>query len=295
MKPTLRSRVSLNSDRMIKTIKPMVATLKPLLSTSRAEANRAYDQRRAENNEYRRWYDLKRWKDLREHILVRDLYTCQATGAMLTGKHPAADSPVVDHIKPHRGDPDLFWDPNNLRAVAKHWHDSVKQAMEKGGKARAHPDWLKPSLIPLTIVCGPPASGKTTYAKKHAGPNDLIIDLDMIAAELSWQDGHNWDREQYLGPALFRRNDLLGSLAVPGKHSAAWFTIGEPSARKRAWWENKLKPTSIIILDTPAATCIERIEADPKRPHESNKAELARWHRLYQPRPGEIRVDAGAR
>lgn len=275
----------------LKTIKPMVATLKPVISMSRYEANKAYDQKRTEDTVYRRWYDTKAWKDLRQRILVRDLYTCQATGVMLTGKAPEPNSPVVDHIKPHRGDPDLFWDPDNLRAVCKQWHDSIKQAMEKGGRAKPHPDWLRPSAIPLTIICGPPASGKTTYAKTHAGPNDLIIDLDLIAAELSWQDGKSWDRERYLGPAIFRRNDLLGSISNSTQYQAAWFVIGEPSARKRAWWENKLEPKQIIVLETPASVCLERIEADPDRPQESNKEELKRWSRLYRPRPGEVRLE----
>ncbi len=31
---------------------------------------------------------------------------------------------VVDHIKPHRGDPKLFWDRNNWQSLCKRHHDS---------------------------------------------------------------------------------------------------------------------------------------------------------------------------
>ncbi len=46
------------------------------------------------------------------------------------GKYPADDSPVVDHIKPHRGDETLFWDPSNLQTVSKAYHDSEKQKQD---------------------------------------------------------------------------------------------------------------------------------------------------------------------
>jgi len=40
---------------------------------------------------------------------------------------------VVDHIKPHRKDPDLFWNSDNWQSLCKHCHDSHKQRAEKSG------------------------------------------------------------------------------------------------------------------------------------------------------------------
>ena len=40
---------------------------------------------------------------------------------------------VVDHIKPHKGDYDLFWDESNWQSLCKHCHDSHKQRLENGG------------------------------------------------------------------------------------------------------------------------------------------------------------------
>jgi 5-methylcytosine-specific restriction protein A len=39
---------------------------------------------------------------------------------------------VVDHIKPHRGNKDLFWDENNWQAMAKICHDR-KTTTRDGG------------------------------------------------------------------------------------------------------------------------------------------------------------------
>jgi len=98
----------------------------------RAEAERARDRARVEGNNLRRLYRTKRWRDLRLVILTRAGWMCQgcAVPHLLVGKAPAPDSPVVDHIEPHRGNLALFWDECNLQAVCKRFHDTEKQAAE---------------------------------------------------------------------------------------------------------------------------------------------------------------------
>jgi len=105
----------------------MPPRLRPMPQVNSAEEGAA---RRSKD-----WLNTARWQRLRLKVLKRDEYTCQQTGMLLSGKHPAANSPVVDHIEPHRGDPDLFWDEENLQSVTKEWHDRVKQSMEKRGLA----------------------------------------------------------------------------------------------------------------------------------------------------------------
>ena len=39
---------------------------------------------------------------------------------------------VIDHIRPHRGDPLLFWDQTNWQPLCKPCHDGAKQQLEKG-------------------------------------------------------------------------------------------------------------------------------------------------------------------
>jgi 5-methylcytosine-specific restriction protein A len=43
---------------------------------------------------------------------------------------------VVDHIKPHRGDRDLFWDVKNWQSLCSRCHDSVKQSEERLGYSK---------------------------------------------------------------------------------------------------------------------------------------------------------------
>ncbi len=40
---------------------------------------------------------------------------------------------TVDHIKPHRGDPRLFWSVQNLQSLTRECHSGAKQKFEKTG------------------------------------------------------------------------------------------------------------------------------------------------------------------
>lgn len=115
----------------LKSIRPRLGTIGARFA-SQSHDGKERDRQRSAAALWRAWYKTARWQALRRHILKRDLYTCQRTGVLLTGRHPAPNSPVVDHIKPHRGDPELFWDEKNLMAVSKAYHDSEKQKAEQG-------------------------------------------------------------------------------------------------------------------------------------------------------------------
>lgn len=92
---------------------------------------RAQDRERDRVKPWRSWYRSKRWYALRSMVLKRAGYVCEQTGVPLIGKAGAPDSPVIDHVREHKGNPVLFWDEGNLQAVSKRWHDSEKQRLER--------------------------------------------------------------------------------------------------------------------------------------------------------------------
>jgi 5-methylcytosine-specific restriction protein A len=65
----------------------------------------------------RRGYN-HRWRKVRAAYLRRHplCVKCLAEGRYVTAT-------VVDHIKPHRGDPHLMWDVSNYQALCKPCHD----------------------------------------------------------------------------------------------------------------------------------------------------------------------------
>lgn len=76
-------------------------------------------------------YAHRRWRNLRQAHLEKEplCRMCHAKGRVRLAT-------IVDHIDPHKGDMVKFYNPRNLQSLCKWHHDSVKQAMEKGGTPR---------------------------------------------------------------------------------------------------------------------------------------------------------------
>lgn len=76
-----------------------------------------------------------------------------------------------DHIVPwSHGGRDTV---NNIRRACKHCNSSRSDRIISGYPATIH------------AVIGPPGAGKTTYARNHAEPGAIILDMDQMAAALA--------------------------------------------------------------------------------------------------------------
>jgi len=215
---------------------------------------------------------------LREHPLCA---ICMEQGLITAGE-------VVDHIIPHKGDYELFWDETNWQTLCKRCHD-VKTATEDGGfgaTPRYRPNNLLPSLVSLTIICGPPGSGKSTLANERANGHDLVIDLDAIKAQLTGTLIYERQDEKAWNAAIVKRNQILYDLGRKRIGKQAFFIIGAPTIAERQWWREALKPVEVIVLETPIETCIERIKADDRRPPEVKLKHIEAvksWWQRYKP------------
>jgi len=71
-----------------------------------------------------------RWRKARRSFLLRNplCARCAAKGIV-------RQATVVDHIVPHKGDPDLFWDEKNWQPLCEECHN-IKTATEDGGFGR---------------------------------------------------------------------------------------------------------------------------------------------------------------
>lgn len=81
---------------------------------------------------WRKWYKTAEWRALRWDVLVAANFTC----VMCRRVFESAQL-VGDHIKPHRGDRDLFFDRQNLQCLCAICHNRDKQREE-----RTDPSWM---------------------------------------------------------------------------------------------------------------------------------------------------------
>jgi len=80
-------------------------------------------------SQYPKLYGSKTWYRLRNHQLAAAPLCayCEAQGLTVAAS-------IVDHIRPHHGNINLFSDPKNLQSLCKRCHDSHKQRLEKTGR-----------------------------------------------------------------------------------------------------------------------------------------------------------------
>lgn len=176
----------------------------------------------------------------------------------------------IDHIIPlDQGGPDTDANCQGLCET----HHNIKTASET--HYTAYPTWVKPSAIPVTIVCGPPCSGKTTHVRENAEPQDIIIDFDDIVEA---QTGERYPSgKDHLGAAIRERNARLGQLST-ARHGRAWFIVTAAHPDQRAWWAQLLGGT-VMVIDAGEQECLRRNE-ERRTPWLSDV--ITAW---YRPKP----------
>lgn len=86
------------------------------------------DRRRNVANPLRALYFTTRWRRLRWEVLVAAAFTCARCGRV----EGETRRLVADHINPHRGIEERFWDRGNLQCLCASCHSGAKQREEQG-------------------------------------------------------------------------------------------------------------------------------------------------------------------
>ena len=79
-----------------------------------------------------RLYDNQRWRKVRRmHLAEHPMCVmCERQGRVTAAT-------VVDHIVPHEGNADLFWDMSNWQSLCYACHNSIKKQQELYGYSQA--------------------------------------------------------------------------------------------------------------------------------------------------------------
>ena len=224
-----------------------------------------YDRRRG--SAASRGYD-RRWQRLRTMVLASSPLC-----VMCLAENRVTPATEVDHIRPLADGGDHSED--NLQPLCKS-HHSRKTARDV---RRRHQGAI---TVPVTIITGPPGAGKTTYVNERRQWGDLVVDVDAIYAALS---GLPWyEKPDVLLPFVLEARDaILDRLHGEAALRHAWIITSEADRTELERLKQRYNAT-LLAIETPAAECLRRIAADPRR---AGKVEqwrpiVERWWATYR-------------
>lgn len=128
----------------------------------------------------------------------------------------------------------------------------------------------------ITVVWGPPASGKSTFVQEHRSANSLTFDFDHIMQALSGLALHH-KNPALVGLVLQVRGLVLEALASDPGVEDAWII----TTRLSEDLQEALAGLDVQyhLMDTDKETCLERVDADPDRADvaEETKSVIEEW------------------
>jgi hypothetical protein len=210
-------------------------------------------------------YNSPEFAAWRSIVIARAGGQCEAVvDGQRCPKAKPTDRVYADHIVELKDGGSLL-DPNNGQCLCASHHE-IKTADVRRYRADlgslTKPNLPRPSCQ-VKLICGPPAAGKSTFVRTHAGPDDIVVDLDMIAR----QCGMGRDRPGATRALLLLRNQRLALLAHEPHDRVAWVIIGAPSKELRLWWCSALGvlPADMVVLVPTRTELRHRVMNDPDR------------------------------
>lgn len=120
----------------------------------------------------------------------------------------------------------------------------------------------------LTVVTGPPCSGKSTYAWENAKPGDVVVDFDRIAQALGSGDPHD-------------HGDAVRWVAIAARRAAINRAIIEHHNGATVWIVHTRIPQADMDRYVKAGAEIVTLKVDSEELHRRADAERpGLWHKL---------------
>lgn len=112
----------------------------------------------------------------------------------------------------------------------------------------------------LTVITGPPCSGKTTYIRQRAKPGDITVDFDAIAQALGSPVSHGHDRAIWKVAIEARTAAIKAAVGQHQQGATAWIIDSRPTQATRRHYLDA--GARIVSLSATAGELHRRADQD---------------------------------
>jgi predicted kinase len=143
----------------------------------------------------------------------------------------------------------------------------------------------------VTLVAGPPCSGKSTYVAQRFEQGDLLIASDEIAQALSREPEHvNPEHlKEFVWAAFWA---VLKEVRHTPLDQHAWVILSAPTLQLRHDFR-RIDYAHVVVMSTPREICEQRVNErfrawDARR--DAYLGYIDEWFRRYEPDPRDEQV-----
>ena len=139
----------------------------------------------------------------------------------------------------------------------------------------------------ITVVMGPPCSGKSTYVTENAKGQDVIVDMDRFALALAVDGTPEFEYSEAIRniarqarPAIVKAALLAGQ---GERHLGVWIIHTDPSPQDRAMY--RALNCKFVELDPGKDVCLQRAKQRPEHNRKLSEKVIADY---YQKRVSRV-------
>lgn len=113
-------------------------------------------------------------------------------------------------------------------------------------------------MAKITVIVGPPASGKSTYAQDNAKAGDVVVDFDKLAQAFGSPDAHNAPKG--VREVTFSARKAAIDTVLRGLDVNAWIIHTQPTDAQLADYEKV--GAHMVVVDPGIDATLAQAEAD---------------------------------
>lgn len=197
------------------------------------------------------FYKSKEWLKFREIAIndsIIDGYVrCSHCGKAIVTRYDTIVHHKIELNEANVNNYDVSLNPANVEVICFKCHNKEHARFGYEHKKK------------VFIVYGSPLSGKSTWVKSVAQPNDLIVDMDNIHQMVSVND--RYDKNDRLNSVVFEVRDKLYELIKyrSGKWQNAYVIAGVPMVGERERLVKRLNADELVFIECDKEECINRL------------------------------------